>query len=244
MEEKSVKYLRVIITGATGMVGEGVLHECIQNPHIDEILVVGRKNSNVSHPKVKEIIHQDFYNFTVIEPHLSGYDACFFCLGVSSIGMKESQYYKLTHSLTLSFAETLCRHNPEMTFCYVSGAGTDSTEKGKSMWARVKGKTENDLFDLSFKKVFAFRPGFIKPTKGLKHTHTFYKYIKWLFPFGRSIFPDGFCTMREVGQAMINAALCGYHCKILEVKDIVQLANVPKQEDFSTDILVTNHSAA
>jgi len=219
----STHKVKVIITGATGMVGEGVLHQCMENSRIEEILLLSRKPSQVEHPKVREIIHQDFYNLSAIESQLLGYDACFFCLGVSSIGMREAQYYKLTHSLTLTAAETLCKLNPDMSFCYISGAGTDSTEKGRSMWARVKGKTENDLFELPFKGVYAFRPGFIKPTKGLKRIHALYKYMGWMFPIGKAIYPNGFCTMAELGNAMITTVVNGYSSKILEVSDIVNL---------------------
>src|SRR5579875_1944246 len=168
--------IRAIITGATGMVGEGVLHECLQHPQVEAVLVINRRPVNVAHPKLKEIIHADFFDISPIEEQLAGYNACFFCLGVSSIGMKEEQYQRLTYTLTMHVAGILSRLNSGMTFCYVSGAGTDSSEKGRSMWARVKGKTENDLMKLPFKKVYAFRPGFIKAIKGLKHVHSFYKY--------------------------------------------------------------------
>lgn len=216
--------IRAIITGTTGMVGEGVLHECLQHPLVESILVINRKPCGVSHPKLKELIHADFYNFSAIENQLSNYNACFFCLGVTSIGKEEEEYYKLTYTLTMSLATPLSRLNPEMTFCYVSGASTDSTEKGKTMWARVKGKTENELMKLPFKKVFAFRPGFIKPTKGLKHAHRFYKYINWLYPIGRALYSSGFCTLKEIGLAMIHAVNAKEDRKILEGKDIIEWA--------------------
>jgi uncharacterized protein YbjT (DUF2867 family) len=216
--------IRVIITGATGMVGEGVLHECLQHPHVEAVLIINRQSSGVAHPKLKEIIHANFYDISPIEKHLAGYNACFFCLGISSVGMKEPDYYKVTYTLTMHVAETLCRLNKDMTFCYVSGAGTDSSEKGKSMWARVKGKTENDLMKLPFKKVFAFRPGFMKATKGLTRTNKFYKYISWMYPIGRRFFPNGFCTLAEVGLAMIHIADKGFDKNVVSVKDIVQLA--------------------
>ncbi|MGN6292981.1 MAG: NAD-dependent epimerase/dehydratase family protein, partial [Chitinophagaceae bacterium] len=158
--------MKVIITGTTGMVGEGVLHVCLQDPRIESVLIINRKTLGRTHPKLKEILHADFYDLSAIENDLRGYDACFFCLGVSSIGMKEPDYYKVTYTLTLHVANTLVRLNPGMSFSYISGAGTDSSEKGRSMWARVKGKTENDLMKLPFRQVFAFRPGFIKPIKG------------------------------------------------------------------------------
>lgn len=216
--------LRVIITGTTGMVGEGVLHECLQHPDVEAVLIINRKTPGLSHPKLKEIIHENFYNITPIEAELKGYNACFFCLGVSSVGMKEDAYYKVTYTLTLHVAGVLSRVNEGMTFCYVSGGGTDSTEQGKIAWARVKGKTENDLAKLAFKKVYAFRPGFIKPTVGLTKTHNFYKYINWLFPIGRAIYPKGFCTMKELGTAMIHVVQKGYSTNIIEGKDIIALA--------------------
>lgn len=216
--------LKAILTGATGMVGEGVLHECLQHDEIEEVLIVGRKSCGITHPKLKEIIHPDFYNLSAIEDQLKGYNSCFFCLGVSSVGMKEAEFYKPTYTLTMNFATALSKHNPDMTFCYISGAGTDSTEKGRVMWARVKGKTENDLMKLSFKKVYNFRPGIIKPTKGLKNTLSFYKYLGWLIPIIKLISPKYICTLKELGLAMINAATKGYEKSILEVKDIPSLS--------------------
>jgi uncharacterized protein YbjT (DUF2867 family) len=216
--------IRAVITGATGMVGEGVLHECLQHPDVEAVLVINRKPCGVTHPKLKEIIHADFFDLFPVATQLGGYNACFFCLGVSSIGMKEPEYHRLTYTLTMHVAETLSRLNPDMLFCYVSGAGTDSSEKGRSMWARVKGKTENDLMKLPFRDVYAFRPGFIKPIKGLKRTHKFYRYINWIFPIGRSLFPNGFCTLKELALAMIHIAQRGYHKKIINGKDIIQLA--------------------
>src|SRR5690349_18964896 len=208
--------IKAIITGATGMVGEGVLHVCLNDPGVSSVLVINRTPCGVVHPKLKEIIHQDFFNFSSIESQLSGYNACFFCLGVSSVGMKEAKYYKLTYELTMHVANTLSRLNPDMTFCYISGAGTDSSEKGRSMWARVKGKTENDLMRLPFKAVYALRPGFIRPIKGLQHTHSFYNYIGWLFPIGGSLYAKGFCTMEELALSMVHLAQHGYTNKVLE----------------------------
>ncbi|SRR5258705_2696377 len=217
--------IKAILTGATGMVGEGVLHECLQSEEVEEVLVVGRKTCGVNHPKLKEIIHPDFHYLASIEQHLKGYDACFFCLGVSSVGMKEPEYYKSTYLLTINFATTLVNQNPGMTFCYISGAGTDSTEKGRSMWARVKGKTENDLMKLPFKNVYNFRPGIIKPTKGLKNALSFYKYLGWLLPVIKLFAPKYITPLKDLGKAMINAATKGYDKQVLEVKDILALAN-------------------
>lgn len=216
--------LKIIITGSTGMVGEGVLHVCLNHPDVENVLVINRKPCGVVHSKLKEIIHPDFYNLSPIADQLSGYDACYFCLGISSIGMKEPEYFKTTYSLTMHFAETLVRQNPAMTFCYISGAGTDSTEKGRSMWARVKGKTENDLMKLSLKRVFVLRPGFIRPIKGLKRTHSFYKYINWLYPLGRTVYPGGFCTMEELALCMIHLSQNGYPKQVIEGKDIIAVA--------------------
>jgi hypothetical protein len=220
--------IKAIITGATGMVGEGVLYECLQHPLVESILVINRKTCGYTHPKLKEIIHSDFYNFSAIENQLRGYNACFFCLGVTSLGKKEEEYYKLTYTLTMNLAIPLSKLNPDMVFCYVSGASTDSTEKGSSMWARVKGKTENDLMKLSFKKAFAFRPGFIKPIKGLKNTQKVYKYIAWLYPIGRALAPSKFCQLKEIGLAMIHSVNIKDDRKILEGDDIIELANLQK----------------
>jgi uncharacterized protein YbjT (DUF2867 family) len=223
------KKIRAIITGATGMVGEGVLHECILNPQVESILLVNRKPSGIEHPKVEELILTDFFTLWHIEGHLYGYNACFFCLGVSSVGMKDRDYYKYTYNLTLTFARTLAKLNDDMTFCYVSGAGTDSTESGRSTWARVKGKTENDLLKLPFEAVYNFRPGYMQPTKGLTKTLKYYKYVSWLYPVARVILPKLVCRLSELGQAMINAKLFGYYKNTLEIKDIVALAHVDEE---------------
>ena len=206
------------------MVGEGVLHECLQHEAVENILVINRKPCGVQHPKLKEIIHADFFDLSAIESQLRGYNACFFCLGVSSIGMKEPEYYKLTYSLTLNVAGVLARQNNDMTFCYISGAGTDNSEKGKIMWARVKGKTENDLMKLPFKQAYNFRPGYMQPTKGLRNTLRFYKFVSWLYPVLRLLLPKSVSTLRELGLAMIQVTLNGYSRPILEVTDILALA--------------------
>lgn len=216
--------MKVIVTGATGMVGEGVLHICLQDPGIEKVLVIGRRSCGVEHERLKEIIYADLYDLSPISEHLSGYDACYFCLGVSSVGMKADDYYRTTYTLTLHFGETLSRLNPQMTFCYISGAGTDSSEKGRSRWARVKGKTENDLMKLPFRQVFGVRPGFIKSIEGLTRTNPLYKYVGWLFPVGRKLYPSGFCTLEELSKAMINLTRKGYHKKVIEGDDIIQLA--------------------
>lgn len=216
--------IRAIITGVTGMVGEGVLHECLNHPKVESVLIINRRPSGFTHPKLKEIVHADLSDISSLQNELTGYNACYFCLGVSSVGMKEPEYTKLTYTLTLNFAKTLVKVNRDVTFCYVSGAGTDSTEKGRSMWARVKGKTENDLMKLPFKQVFAFRPGGMKPTPGLKNTLPYYKYFIWLYPVLRKLFPGTVSTLAEVGQSMINVTLYGYTKEVLEVLDIVAVA--------------------
>jgi uncharacterized protein YbjT (DUF2867 family) len=216
--------VKAIVTGATGMVGEGVLHECLHHPEIEKVLIINRKPSGKSHPKLTEIIHEDFFDLSKVRERLAGFDACFFCLGVSSIGMNEASYHRLTYDLTLNFARTLSDLNPGMAFCYVSGSGTDSTENGKSMWAQVKGKTENHLLALGFKDAYMFRPGFMHPTPGLKNTLKFYRYINWMYPFLRKVFPKYISTLSELGLAMIHAVTKGYNKPVLEVKDIIQLA--------------------
>ena len=197
--------IKTIVTGATGMVGEGVLIECLNHPDVEEILVINRKPGGVSHPKLREIIHGDFFNLVPIEQQLAGFDACFFCLGVSSVGMSNEEYRHITHDLTLNLARLLVRLNPETTFCYVTGAGTDSSEQGRIAWARVKGATENALARL-FKQAYMFRPGFMQATPGQRNIKSYYKFFSWLYPIGRALYPAGFCTLREVGLAMINAA--------------------------------------
>ena len=206
------------------MVGEGVLHECLNHPDVEQVLVINRKPGGVSHPNLREIIHSDFFNLGPIESQLSGYNACFFCLGVSSVGMKEPEYRHLTYDLTMNVANLLAKLNPDLTFGYISGVGTDSTAQGSSMWARVKGETENALLRLPVKKAYMFRPGFMKPTEGLKNTLVYYKYISWLYPIGRALYPAGFSTLRELGLAMIKSVTLGYEKPVLEVKDIVLLA--------------------
>ena len=219
--------IRAIITGATGMVGEGVLHECLLHDDVEKVLVINRRPYGVKHPKLQEIVHTDFFNLNAVEEKFAGYNACFFCLGVSSIGMKEPEYNKFTYELTMNFAKTLLKYNSDMTFCYVSGAGTDSTEKG-SMWARVKGRTENHLLKLPFKHAYMFRPGFMQPTKGLKNTLRIYRYINWMFPALKLLFGNRVSTLREVGLAMINTLRFGYEKNILEVSDILKLAHRSK----------------
>ena len=217
--------LRVIITGATGMVGEGVLHECLLHPDVQEVLIINRRPVGISHPKLKEILHRNFMDLSPIRMQLRNYNACFFCLGVSSVGMKEPKYFELTHTLTLQAARIMAEENPDMIFCYISGSGTDSTEKGRSMWARVKGRTENDLMKLPFGKVYVFRPGYMQPTPGLKNAIRLYGLFSWLYPVLRKLFPNFVSTLKELGLAMINVVRKGYPKQVIEVKDIKLLAN-------------------
>ena len=205
------------------MVGEGVLLECLAHPDVESILIINRKPLGMTHPKLRETIVTDFFALEPLTRELTGYNACFFCLGISSVGISREEYRHITFDLTVSVAQVLERLHPGMTFCYVTGAGTDSSEKGRSAWARVKGATENALLRL-FKNAYMFRPGFMKTTPGQKNIKGWYKYIAWLYPIGRKLYPAGFCTLQEVGQAMINTVLKGYPKRILEVPDIVALA--------------------
>jgi uncharacterized protein YbjT (DUF2867 family) len=220
------KKIRTIITGATGMVGKGVLLECLDSPDVESVLVLARKQTGLKHEKLKEIILQDFYDLSTIEQDLIGYNACFFCLGVSAFGLNEEQYTKITYTLTLNLAEILLRYNPDMVFNYVSGEGTDSSEKGKSMWARVKGKTENAILNLGFRDAYAFRPGLIIPEKGVKSSTGWYNAI---YTIMRPLFPwlkkQGFATTTiKVGKAMIRTVTDGFDKKYLGNKDINRIA--------------------
>ncbi|MBB5439564.1 uncharacterized protein YbjT (DUF2867 family) [Pedobacter sp. AK017] len=213
--------MKVILTGATGMVGEGVLLECLENPAVSKVLMVNRKASPVAHPKLEELIVPDFTKPEPYASSLSGYDACFYCAGISSIGMNEEQYTHITYDTTLAFANKLAALNPGMVFTFVSGSSTDSSENGKVMWARVKGKTENALMKLPFKGAYNFRPGLMKPFKGQKNVKAILKPIILIFPL---LFPKQCLTLKQVGQAMINAVLKGYTKQILEIADIRELA--------------------
>jgi uncharacterized protein YbjT (DUF2867 family) len=215
--------MKLLIFGATGMVGQGVLRECLQDPDVDEVATIGRTATGTKHAKLREIVHSDLSNYTGLEPQLAGFDACFFCLGVSSNGLTEADYSHLTYDLTLAAAQALSRINPGMTFIYVSGAGTDSSEKGRSMWARVKGRTENALLKLPL-SAYMFRPGFIQPMDGIQSKtpsyRIFYRILGPLLPLLRRALPNQVLTTREIGQAMLAVAKHGYEKRILETKDI------------------------
>lgn len=217
--------IKVIITGATGLVGEGVLLECLQHPDVSEVLLVTRKPyTGTTHAKLKELVVVDFFTLDEVSHKLSVYDACFYCAGISSRGMTEADYSYITYDTTLHFANKLLTLNPEMVFSHISGGHTDSSEKGKIMWARVKGKAENALMKLPFKKVYNFRPGLMKPTAGQKNIKGHYKIISALFPLLNLLFANQGITLREVGLAMINSVLKGYTKQVLEVEDIKLLA--------------------
>jgi len=205
------------------MVGEGVLHECLKHPDVESVLVINRKPCGVEHTRLKEIIHHDFFDFSAIEDQLSGYDAAYFCLGISSMGMKEEAYCKITYDLTLTFANAVKKKNPQLIFTYVSGVGTDSTEKGRTMWARVKGKTENDLLAL-FDYAYMFRPGYIQPTKGLKNSYTMYKFFAPFYPLWKTLFPKYVCTLEDLGLSMIHTTINRIDINRLENKDITTMA--------------------
>ena len=219
--------MRVIIFGATGMVGQGVLRECLIDPGIECVVVVGRSPTGVHNAKLTEIIHDDFTDYSAIEAQLTGFDACFFCLGVSSIGMSEDRYRHLTHDITLAAATTLVRLNPQMIFTYVTGAGTDSTEQGSRMWARVKGKTENDLLKLPFKAAYIFRPGVIQPLHGVRSKTAWVQAVydvTWpLWAVLRRLTPRLVTSTEQIGRGMIHVARVGYPRKVLEMEDINSL---------------------
>jgi uncharacterized protein YbjT (DUF2867 family) len=216
--------MKVLLFGATGMVGQGVLRECLQAPDVVLVQIVGRTPSGINHPKLRELLHADLWNFAAVEDRLTGLDACFFCLGVSAAKVGKEEYERVTYGITLAAAETLARLNPKMTFIYVSGAGTDSSEQGRTMWARVKGKTENALLSLPFKGAYMFRPGIIEPVHGAKSKTNLYRvfYVigKPLLPLLRWLFPDYVLTTDELGSAMLKIARTGAPKKILESRHI------------------------
>jgi uncharacterized protein YbjT (DUF2867 family) len=223
--------MKVLIFGATGMIGQGVLRECLLDPDIEAVQTIGRSATGVHDPKLREIVQPDLFHYSTIEDRLKGFDACFFCLGVSSAGMSEQQYETLTYTLTLAAAETLSRLNPAMTFVYVSGTGTDSSEKGRTMWARVKGKTENAILRLPFRAAYMFRPGIIQPVHGARSRTTAYRVgyalASPLLPLLRLLFPRYILTTEEIGRAMIHVARRGAPKKVLESWDIQECANSP-----------------
>ncbi len=222
--------MKVILFGATGMVGQGVLRECLLDHEVESVLAIGRRKTGVRHEKLREIVHKDFSDFSAIEGKLSGYDACFFCLGVSSAGMSEQEYSRVTNDVTMAAARILVKHNTGMTFIYVSGAGTDSTERGRMMWARVKGKTENALLAMPFKAAYMFRPGYIQPLHGIasstRLTRVLYAVMGPLYPLWKRLFPNYVTTTEQLGLAMIHVAKHGAPKRILENQDLAGVLRI------------------
>lgn len=220
--------MKVIITGAAGMVGKGVLLECLDNDAVTAVLVVNRRTVDMQHPKLTEIIHKDFFDLSPISEQLAGYDACFFCLGISSFRQSEEVYTKITYDLTMNFAGALLKSNPGMVFIYVSGTGTDSTESGSTMWARVKGKTENDIIKLGFRDAYAFRPAYIKPESNTPSSTPIYQVLLTIFgvlhPVIKFLFPKYTTTTAQIAKAMIEVVQHGFERKQVESIDIVQLS--------------------
>jgi uncharacterized protein YbjT (DUF2867 family) len=216
--------MNVIIFGATGMVGQGVLRECLLDPNVQLVVTIGRTATGQQNPKLREVVHADLWNYAPIEEQLTGFDACFFCLGVGSAGMAEKDYEHVTYGITIAAAEILARLNPKMVFSYVSGTGTDSSEKGRMMWARVKGKTENGLLRMPFAAAYMFRPGFIEPANGEISRNKLYRALfviaKPLLPLLRAVFPSQILTTHQIARAMLNLVTQPYPKHILEIKDI------------------------
>jgi uncharacterized protein YbjT (DUF2867 family) len=216
--------MNVLIFGATGMVGQGVLRECLFDPAVELVVTIGRSATNAQNPKLREIVHRDLWNYSTIESNLKNFDACFFCLGIGSAGMAEKDYEHVTYGITIAAAETLACLNPKMVFIYVSGTGTDSSEKGRMMWARVKGKTENALLRLPFAAAYMFRPGFIEPAHGEISRNKLYRVLfaiaKPLLPLLRRAFPSQILTTEQIARAMLNLVSHPYPKHILEIKDI------------------------
>ncbi|MCI0618699.1 epimerase [bacterium] len=220
--------MKVILFGATGMVGQSVLRECLIDPEVENILSVVRRSGEQTHQKLKEIIHDNFFDFTTIENDLRGYDACFFCLGISSAGLNEQEYQRVTYDIAIAAAQTLLKGNPNLTFVFVSGAGTDSTERSRTMWSRIKGKTENALLQMPFKAKYMFRPAFIQPLHGIvsktKLYRVFYVLMTPVYPLLNLLFPRYVTTTEKVGRAMIKVTKQGASKNILENADINQIA--------------------
>jgi uncharacterized protein YbjT (DUF2867 family) len=218
--------LRVLVTGSTGMVGEGVLQVCLNNPHVEKVVALNRRTVGFSHPKLTEILLADFHDLKSIEQQLAGLNACFHCMGISSIGIDEATYKDITYTLSITLGETMSRLNPGSVFCYLSGAGTDGTETSKMAWSRLKGRTENELAAMPFRSMYRYRPGFIKPLPGARHVQAFYKFVDWLFPLGRKILPEHFSTLEEIGRSMIYVGLHDKKTEILAGKEIARLSQL------------------
>jgi len=217
--------IKAILFGSTGMIGKGVLLECIDNSDVESVLLINRKTCGISHPKIREITHSDLSDLSSLQNEFRNYNACFFCLGISAVGLSENEYRKTTFDITVNTAKTLLSVNSDIVFCYVSGAGTN--ENGKMMWARVKGETENTLLEMSFRKTYLFRPGYIQPLKGIRSRTRLYNLIYFFFkPFYFLLKPfKGIVTdTTSLGNAMINCVRYGYAKNILESADINTLA--------------------
>ncbi len=221
--------LKIIITGASGMVGKGVLLECLDHPEVSKVLSIGRTPLEIDHAKLQELIITDFLDYSTVADQLKAYDACYLCMGVSAGGLSEEKYKVLTYDYTMALAKALLQLNPGMTCTYVSGEGTDSTEKGRTMWARVKGKTENDLLDLGFKRAFMFRPGIIIPLRGIKSKtklyQFFYDYFMWLAKLMKVLSPNSVVNTTQIGLAMINVTKRSFENTILRPRDIISLSD-------------------
>ena len=224
--------MNILLFGATGMVGQGVLRECLVDPNVQLLQTIGRTATSIQNPKLRQIVHPDLWNYSTIESNLKNFDACFFCLGVGSAGMAEKDYERVTYGITIAAAEALSRLNPKMVFMYVSGTGTDSSEKGRMMWARVKGKTENALLRMPFAAAYMFRPGFIEPAHGEISRNKLYRilfvFTKPLLPLLRRVFPNQILTTEQIARAMLNLVNHPYPKHVLEIKDI-RAAEIPSR---------------
>jgi uncharacterized protein YbjT (DUF2867 family) len=219
--------IKAIIFGSTGMVGQGVLRECLESPQVESVLVLNRRPGSIEHEKLREIVHEDFCDFSSLIHVFADYNTCFFCLGVSAVGLSEKEYHKTTYELTLKAAGTVLKTHQDFTFIYVSGAGTDSSERGRIMWARVKGKTENAILSMPFKQAYAFRPGYIQPLKGIRSrtkSYNLFYFVLKPFYFLLKPFKSMVTDTSSLGKAMINIAQNGYHKRVIDIADINQLA--------------------
>jgi uncharacterized protein YbjT (DUF2867 family) len=221
--------MNVVLFGATGMVGAGTLLECLSDPRVESVTAVSRSPAGRTHPKLRELIHADFFSYDALRADFASCDACFFCLGVSSVGLGETEYHHLTYDLTLAAATSMASANSNMVFCYVSGVGTDSTERGRTMWARVKGKTENALLALPFKAAYMFRPGYIQPVNGVRSrtawVQAVYTFVAPLYPLTHWLLPNNTTTTAKLGRAMIEVATTGYRERVLYSRDFNALAD-------------------
>ncbi|MEX2049574.1 MAG: epimerase [Gemmatimonadota bacterium] len=219
--------MNVVLFGGTGMVGGGVLRECLDDPRVERVLAVGRRSTGMSHPKLREMVRKVLLEFDDVRGELEGYDACFYCLGVSSAGLDEATYRRVTYDLAVAAANVLIELNPGLAFCFVSGLGTDGSGTSGTMWARVKGETENRLLEMT-QRAYMFRPGFIQPMRGVRSSTTayriFYAITGPLFPILRRLFPRTVTTTVRVGQAMIQVAAQGAEMRVLETSDINAVA--------------------